>query len=74
MTVAIDDVKIERGTPVICHGLKNAAHLNGKIGDITSYDGETGRYGVRFEDKGLTSALVKPSNLRIVFELPDETK
>ena len=26
------------GTPVICHGLKKAQRLNGKIGDVRSYD------------------------------------
>ena len=32
---------------------------------------ETGiRLGVHFEKKGAKSALVKPSNLRIAFELP----
>ena len=72
MTVAINDIIYLPGTAVICHGLKNAAHLNGKIGDIRSRDNSTGRFMVRFEDKSLKSALVKPENLRIVFELPDE--
>jgi hypothetical protein len=58
------------GTPVICHGLKNtAAHLNGKIGDIRSFDETTGRYGVYFEDESIKPKSVKPRNLRIIFEL-----
>ena len=41
MTVAINDIIYLPGTAVICHGLKNAAHLNGKIGDIRSRDNST---------------------------------
>lgn len=69
MTVAIIELDIRKGTPVVCHGLKNAAHLNGKIGDVRSFDDKIERYGVHFEDKNLKSALVKPENLQIVFEL-----
>lgn len=78
VTVAIggfkypNDVVIAPGMPVICHGLKNKAHLNGKIGDVRSFDGKTLLYVVRFEDKSLKSAFVKQENLRIVFDLPDE--
>jgi hypothetical protein len=60
------------GTPVVCHGLKNnAAYLNGKIGDARSFDETTGRYGVYFEDESIKPKSVKPQNLRILFELPD---
>jgi hypothetical protein len=60
------------GTPVVCNGLKNnAAFLNGKIGDIRSFDESTGRYGVYFEDESIKPKSVKPQNLRILFELPD---
>ena len=31
MTVVINDIMIRQGSPVICHRLKNAAHLNGKV-------------------------------------------
>jgi hypothetical protein len=64
------------GTPVICHGLNNAAYLNGKIGDICSFDttAETLRYGVHFEDGSITPKSVKGANLRILFELPDSKK
>ncbi|KAL3777071.1 hypothetical protein ACHAWO_011637 [Cyclotella atomus] len=59
-------------TPVICHGFKNkAAYLNGEIGDIRSFDETSGRRGVYFEDKSIKPKSVKPRNLRILFELPD---
>jgi hypothetical protein len=62
---------LQPGTPVVCHGLKNkAAYLNGKIGDIRSFDETTGRYGVYFEDESIKPKSVKPRNLRILFELP----
>ena len=64
------------GGIVACHGLKNASHLNGKIGDIRSPPQECGdvyRFAVHFEDKSLKPALVKPENLRVVFDLPDPT-
>jgi hypothetical protein len=58
--------------PVICHGLISASHLNGELGDVRHFkDSNDGiRVGVQFERKGLKSALVKPENLRIAFELP----
>ena len=69
-TVASNDVHFLKGTPVVCHGLKNAAHLNGKIGETTGYKADTDRYEVHFEDKSLKPVAVKRENLRIVFELP----
>jgi hypothetical protein len=42
--------------PVICYGLINASHLNGKLGEVRSMsmDGSSGevRFGVHFEEKG----------------------
>ena len=58
------------GAPVISHGLNNASHLNGEIGDAMAYNYGTGRYGVHFEDKSLKPVAVKKENLRIVFEFP----
>jgi hypothetical protein len=64
------------GCPVICHGLINAPHLNGKLGEVRSVsipDEDSSaevRFGVHFEETGLKPAAVKPENLRIVFELP----
>ncbi len=60
------------GCPVICHGLVNASHLNGKLGEVRSISVKSGdlRLGVHFEDKSLKSAAVKPGNLRIAFVLP----
>ena len=71
-TVCVDDIIIKSGTPVICHGLEGTlAHLNGKIGDVRSYEEERDRYEVGFEDKNLQPRLVKQSNIRILFELPN---
>ena len=64
-----------KGCVVICHGLVSASHLNGELGEVrTMKQDETGmtRLGVNYEKKGVKSALVKPENLRISFELPDE--
>jgi hypothetical protein len=62
------------GCPVLCYGLINASHLNGKLGEIRSMsmDSSSGgfRFWVHFEEKGLKPAAIKPENLRIVFELP----
>ena len=65
------------GCPVICHGLVNAAHLNGKLGDVRSISfskdsDRVVRLGVHFEDMSLKPAAVKPGNLRIAFVLPSE--
>jgi hypothetical protein len=61
-----------KGCAVICHGLVSASHLNGELGEVRYMkQDETGiRLGVNFEKKGVKSALVKPCNLRIAFELP----
>ncbi len=62
----------ETGCPIICHGLLNAPHLNGKLGDVRSIAmGRSGevRLTVCFEDKILGSAAVKPRNLRIAFDV-----
>ena len=58
-----------KGTPVICHGLKKASYLNGKIGDARSYNDGTGHYGVHFE-QARTPVAVKKEHLRIMFEFP----
>jgi hypothetical protein len=65
----------EKGCAVICRGLVSASHLNGRLGEVRNVkQEETGatRLGVFFEKKGVKSALVKPENVRIVFELPSE--
>mmetsp|Transcript_14343 Transcript_14343/g.25661 ORF Transcript_14343/g.25661 Transcript_14343/m.25661 type:complete len:471 (+) Transcript_14343:281-1693(+) len=59
------------GTPVICHGLTNATHLNEKIGDIRGIDVKTKQCEIHFEDTNLKPCLVKQKNLRILFELPE---
>jgi hypothetical protein len=62
------------GCPVICHGLVSASHLNGELGELRHFkQDQTGmRCVVYFENKGAKSALVKPENLRIAFELPSK--
>ena len=62
------------GCPVICHGLVSSSHLNGELGEVRNVKrDETGiRLAVHFEKKGVRSALVKPANLRIAFELPSK--
>ena len=61
-----------KGCHVICHGLVKASHFNCKVGDRgTMHLTRSGaRIEVHFEDKSQKSALVKPENLRIAFELP----
>jgi hypothetical protein len=51
--------------------LVSASQLNGELGEVRGVkESETGiRLAVHFKKK---SALVKPENLRITFELPDE--
>ena len=72
ITVASSSIFVTLGTPVVCHGLKQSAHLNGKIGDIRAHNSDIDRYEVHFEDKVLEPCLVKRGNIRIIFELPDE--
>ena len=55
------------GTTVTITGLVGAAHHNGKLGTVTAFDAETGRYVVKLEgfEGGLggESLRVKPENL-----------
>ena len=65
------------GCAVICHGLVSASHLNGELGEVKDCkQDESGiRLEVHFEKKkGVKSALVKPENLHIAFELPSSSK
>ena len=72
ITVATEDILPALGTPVVCHGLESAPHINGKIGYLQSEDEETGCYEVYFEDKGLAPCSVRRKNIRVLFELPHE--
>ena len=65
-----------KGCAAICHGLVSASHLNGELGEVRDVkpDGTGIRMGVHFEKKGVKSALVKPENLLIAFELPNNVK
>jgi hypothetical protein len=68
LSLPITDVLPAPGTPVVCQGLSERAHLNGKIGDTQGFNG--GQFEVHFEEAGLEPAIIKHENLRIVFELP----
>ena len=74
LTVATEDLIIIAGTPIVCHGLGISSHLNGKIGDLRSWDEATDCHEVHFEDEHLEPRSVKPENIRIIFELPEEAK
>jgi hypothetical protein len=62
------------GCPVICHGLVSTSHLNGELGVVRNIKENVNgmRLAVHFDqmNEGLRSALVKPENLRVAFELP----
>ena len=49
LIVDTDDLQIKVGTPVICHGLENASHSNGKMGDIKGLNLQAQRHEVHFE-------------------------
>mmetsp|Transcript_34550 Transcript_34550/g.63541 ORF Transcript_34550/g.63541 Transcript_34550/m.63541 type:complete len:257 (+) Transcript_34550:274-1044(+) len=70
-TVSNDQIFVALGTPVICHGLKNATHLNGKLADLRLYHKDRDRYEINFEDKSLKPAFVRTEHFRIAFDLPD---
>lgn len=65
------DVRPYIGTPVVLHGLKKAANLNGMIGEATKHCQSSDRYVVHLEDEGLKPVKVKHGNLRVIFDLPD---
>ena len=67
LTVESDDIIYTIGVPVTCHGLVKASHLNGKEGEVRSFDEEKQRHQILFEDESLKPCLVKPTNLRISF-------
>jgi len=71
-TVETKRLFLALGTPVVCHGLKNASHLNGKMGDLRAFDKNTGRYEIHFEEKNLKPCLVARDNLHIVLDITKE--
>jgi len=70
-TVDSSSLLFAEGTPIICHGLKKAAHLNGKLAEVRSFDKDKERYTIHFEDTSLKPVAVKKENVRIAFDLPD---
>ena len=57
------------GIPVVCHGLMNASHLNGKMGDVRSLDKKSGRYEIHFDEKSLKPCLIKGENVDIILDV-----
>ena len=72
-SVSSSKVVVPNGTPVICHSMTGQEkHLNGKIGDVRSWNMETECYEVHFEDKSIAEPHMVPcKDIRIVFDLPD---
>ena len=69
LTVDSSDIIYTIGVPVTIYGLVKASHLNGKEGEVRSFDEEKQRHEVLFEDESLKPCLVKPTNLRISFDV-----
>jgi hypothetical protein len=64
-----------QGTPVLCCGLDGAfKDCNGKLGEVYGFCKSTQEYAIHFDDPTLEPIKVKPSNIRVVFELPCEEK
>ncbi|KAL9178275.1 hypothetical protein ACHAXT_001703 [Thalassiosira profunda] len=74
ITVDSENVRPELGTPVVCHGLKESSHLNGKIGEVRSIDEESGLPVVHFADPDIEPQSVEDGCMRILFDLPDESE
>ena len=45
------------GTSIICHGLYSSNNLNGRIGDLRSWNENWDCYNVHFEDNDLKSQI-----------------
>ena len=59
------------GTPVIIEGMQYPnTHLNGKVGELQSWDKESHCFTVLFEDKSLDPCSIHKKKVRILFELP----
>ena len=70
-TVSMSDVRLYTNTPVFCHGLIKAQHLNGMPGEARDYNADSCRYAVHFEDQTVEPATVRGANLRIALVLPE---
>ena len=65
------------GTPIVCYGFgRNSfmGNLNGKVGDLRSWDKDTGSYEVHFEQTDLWSCSLKSENFHILFDLPEKNE
>jgi len=67
LSLPISDIFPGPGTPVVCQGLSESIHLNGKIGDTRGFN--KGKFEVHFEEVGFEPAIIRHENLRILFEL-----
>ena len=71
VTFKTDDYLPALGTPVIIKGVQHPnTHLNGKVGEIKSWDNDSCCLTVNFEDKSLEQCSVHENNVHILFELP----
>jgi len=72
--VASDLILPNAGCLAICHGLTSASHLNGKLGEVRAIHNDVNGIllKVHFETKSMKPSLVKPENLIIAFDLPNE--
>mmetsp|Transcript_24983 Transcript_24983/g.38322 ORF Transcript_24983/g.38322 Transcript_24983/m.38322 type:complete len:432 (+) Transcript_24983:76-1371(+) len=70
-TVASSDITLHDrlATPVVCHGLIQRAHLNGKIGDATEVDRDNRVCKICFEEAGLEPEEISYDNFHILFGL-----
>ena len=70
-SVSSSKVVVCNGTPVVCHSMmEQEKHLNGKLGDVHSWNEEEQRYEVHFEDIDEPRMLPR-ENIRIAFDLLD---
>ena len=67
-----------KGCPVIFHELLGASHLDGELGEVRNMKKPENGNGIRlevyFEKKGVKSALVKPGDIQVAFELPSSSE
>ena len=70
-TFNVNDIYFSRRTVVVCHGLEDADHLKGKLGEVIYCDKESDSYTVKFEDESLPPLIVKRANVRAVLDLAE---
>ena len=70
-SVESSNLIICNGTPAICHSMMGQEkHLNGKLGDVRSWNDENECYEVHFGDKSIAEPQMVPcKNIHIVFDM-----